>query len=365
MDTAMTDADLRAWRVTDPVAWNAFVEAAPYHAFPQLWEWGEVRAMGGWRPVRLAIGRDRDAPLAGAQLLLRPLPLIGWHLAYVPRGPIGDLDDPGVHRALLRAIRGLGRDERIATVRADPEARPGTAYGNALLEAPWRAAPKIQPPTTRVVDLTVGEEALRANLKRKHRQYVNKAERAGIEVERFDGLTAPETIGPALADFNRIYRLTAERAGFVARQPFYYERVWSIFAPTGRVRLSFAVKDGERVATLFHFTCGTRAVESYGGMTDVGADARANYLLKWAAIADFAREGFAVYDMWGLATGGIRQFKEGFGGEEIEYVGARDLALRKPIDAVMRIAIPAYGLAQRARLRLSGRNAGGEAAEGA
>ena len=361
----MTDPDLRAWRVTEATPWNAFVESAPYHAFPQLWEWGEVRAMGGWRPVRLAIGPDRDRPVAGAQLLLRRLPVIGWHLAYVPRGPIGDLDDPVVHQALVRALRALGRDERIATVRADPEARVGTPYAATLLADPWRAAPKIQPPTTRVVDLTVGEEVLRANLKRKHRQYVNKAERAGIEIERFDGSTPPELIGPALADFNRIYQHTAHRAGFVARQSFYYERVWSIFAPTGRVRLSFAVRDGERVATLFHFTCGERAVESYGGMTDAGAEARANYLLKWAAIADFAGEGFRVYDMWGLATGGIRQFKEGFGGEEIEYVGARDLPLRAPIDAVLRVAIPAYGLAQRARLRVLGRDAGGEAAEGA
>ena len=361
----MTDADLRAWRVTDPAAWNAFVEAAPYHAFPQLWEWGEVRAMGGWRPVRLAIGPERDRPLAGAQLLLRRLPLVGWHLAYVPRGPIGDLDDPAIRDALVRALRALGRDEKIATVRADPEARPDTPYGEGLLADPWRAAPKIQPPTTRVVDLTIGEGALRANLKRKHRQYVNKAERAGVEIERFDGATPPDVIGPALADFNRIYQHTAGRAGFVARQPFYYERVWSIFAPTGRVRLSFAVRDGERVATLFHFTCGARAVEAYGGMTDAGAEARANYLLKWTAIADFAGKGFSVYDMWGLATGGIRQFKEGFGGEEIEYVGARDLALRPPIDAVLRLAIPAYGLAQRARLRVLGRDAAGEAAEGA
>jgi lipid II:glycine glycyltransferase (peptidoglycan interpeptide bridge formation enzyme) len=206
-------------------------------------------------------------------------------------------------------------------------------------------------------DLRPGEEALKANLKRKHRQYVNKAERAGLEVERFDGGAPPDVIGPALDDFNRIYQLTADRAGFVARQAFYYERVWSIFAPTGRARLSFAVRDGERVATLFHFTCGDRAVESYGGMTDAGAEARANYLLKWAAMADFAREGFAVYDMWGLATGGIRQFKEGFGGEEIEYVGARDLPLRAPMDALVRVAIPAYGLAQRARLRLLGRGA--------
>jgi len=348
-------ADLRAWRVTDAEAWNAFVEAAPYHAFPQLWEWGEVRAMGGWRPVRVAVGPSSDAPpVAGAQLLLRSLPLIGWHLAYAPRGPIGHLDDPAVREALIHALRAAGQAERIATVRADPEAQPDSPFGAAALQPPWRAAPKVQPPTTRVIDLRVGEEALRAGLKRKHRQYVNKAERAGIEIERFDGSTPPEVIGQALADFNRIYRLTADRAGFVARQAFYYERVWSIFAPTGRVRLSFAARDGERVATLFHFTCGDRAVESYGGMTDPGAEARANYLLKFAAISDFANEGYAVYDMWGLATGGIRQFKEGFGGEEITYVGARDLALRAPIDAVVRVAIPAYGLAQRARLRLRG-----------
>jgi len=354
----MTSTELRAWRMTEPAAWNALVEAAPYHAFPQLWEWGEVRAMGGWRPVRLAIGPAQDRPVAGAQLLLRRMPVLGWHLAYVPRGPIGDLDDPGVRNALAAALRSLGTAERIATVRADPEARVETPYGRALLEAPWRGAPKVQPPTTRVIDLTAGEEALKAALKRKHRQYVNKAERSGVTIERFDGGTPAEVIGPALADFNRIYRFTAERAGFVARQPFYYERVWSIFAPTGRVRLSFALLDGVRVATVFHFTCGDRAVEAYGGMTDAGADARANYLLKWAAIGDFAREGFKVYDMWGLATGGIRQFKEGFGGEEIEYVGARDLSLRAPMDLALRLAIPAYGLAQRARLKLLGRDDG-------
>jgi lipid II:glycine glycyltransferase (peptidoglycan interpeptide bridge formation enzyme) len=347
--------ELRAWRVEDGAAWNAFVESAPYHAFPQLWEWGEVRALGGWRPIRLAIGTSRDQPVAGAQLLLRRIPLLAWQLAYVPRGPIGSLDDPAVRDAFVAALRALGRAEKIATVRADPEAQPDTPYGLALLERPWRAAPKVQPPTTRIIDLTAGEDALRAGLRRKHRQYVNKAERSGVTVERFDGSAPPGVIGPALADFNRIYAFTADRAGFVARRPFYYDRVWSLFAPTGSARLSFAVRDGERIATLFHFTCGDRVVESYGGMTDGGADSRANYLLKWDAIASAAREGFKVYDMWGLATGGIRQFKEGFGGEEIAYVGARDLALRAPIHLALRAAIPAYGLAQRARLALRGR----------
>jgi lipid II:glycine glycyltransferase (peptidoglycan interpeptide bridge formation enzyme) len=197
-------------------------------------------------------------------------------------------------------------------------------------------------------------------MKKKHRQYVAKAEREGIEIERFDGSSAPDAVDAALADFNRIYRLTAERAGFVARVPAYYVRVWETMAASGHARLSFAVRGGERVATLFHFTCGRRAVESYGGMTDAGAESRANYLLKWEAIRAFREEGFEVYDLWGLATGGIARFKEGFGGHEVGYVGARELSLRAPVDALLRVAIPAYGIAQRARLRLLGQGAPAE-----
>jgi lipid II:glycine glycyltransferase (peptidoglycan interpeptide bridge formation enzyme) len=113
------------------------------------------------------------------------------------------------------------------------------------------------------------------------------------------------------------------------------------------------------VATLFHFTCGDRAAEAYGGMTDAGAESRANYLLKWEAIRAFRNEGFAVYDLWGIATGGIAQFKEGFGGRQVDYVGARDLPLQPMQDAALRMLLPAYGISQRARLRMTGHKLSG------
>ena len=343
---------------TDPAAWNAFVETARYGAFPQLWEWGELRRSAGWRPIRLLVtaGPAGSAP-AGVQLLLKPIPILGWQLAYAPRGPIGGIDDPATRQALLHLIGEVAERERIATLKVDPEVTLEDPVSRALLATPWRAAEKVQPPRTRLIDLDRPEDELRAAMRRKHRQYVNKAERSGIEIERFDGHSPGREMATALADFNRIYQLTAGRAGFVARESRYYESVWSTFAPSGRVRLSFATRDGERLATLFHFTCGPRVVESYGGMTDAGAQSRANYLLKWRAIRDFSAEGFRVYDLWGLATGGIAQFKEGFGGREVEYVGARDLALRASVDALLRVALPAYALAQRARLRLMGRRA--------
>src|SRR5262249_45099102 len=110
-------------------------------------------------------------------------------------------------------------------------------------------------------------------------------------------------------------------------------------------RLLFAqLPDGEPVATLFLVRCGPRVVEPYGGMTGAGADTRANYLLKWEAIRSSREAGATSYDLWGLATGGIEQFKTGFGGREVRYIGAWDLVL----DPFGR---QAYEAAQRGRVR--------------
>jgi len=345
--------DLRAWQVTDAAAWDAFVQSAEHRAFPQLWAWGELRRDAGWRPLRLAVGSASDQPQAGVQLLLRRVPLAGWSLAYAPRGPVGTLEVPAIRDALVAGLRALGDEERIGRVRADPEVTSTDPYGGALLAAPWREAPKVQPPTTRLIDLTQPSDALWSALARKHRQYVSKAGREGVTVEQLDPSADPVTSAAALVDFDRIYRLTGERAGFAVRVPTYYQRLWAAFGPAGRARLFFAVADGERVATLLHLVCGDRVAEVYGGMTERGGTTRANYLLKWEAIRALQAEGLRTYDLWGLATGGIRKFKEGFGGTEVTWVGARDLALSRIGDAVLGVALTGYEA--RRRLRAMGR----------
>ncbi|HEY7738392.1 MAG TPA: peptidoglycan bridge formation glycyltransferase FemA/FemB family protein [Candidatus Limnocylindria bacterium] len=350
MSSRPTDnGGLTAWQETDPTAWDAFVETAEHRAFPQLWAWGELRVDAGWRPIRLLVGPDPARPRAGVQLLLRRVPLGGWSLAYAPRGPVGELDDPAVREALIAGLHALGAAERIGRVRADPETTASEPYGAALLTAPWREAPKVQPPTTRLVDLTRPHEELWSDLGRKHRQYVSKAGREGVTIEPIAADADPSAVAAAVADFDRIYRDTGTRAGFAVRVPAYYRRVWEAFAAAGRARLSFAVRDGERVAVLFHLLCGDRVAEVYGGMTETGAASRANYLLKWEAIRALQAEGLRTYDLWGLATGGIRKFKEGFGGTEVTWVGARDLGLGRTGDAIVGLALAAHGTRTRVR----------------
>jgi lipid II:glycine glycyltransferase (peptidoglycan interpeptide bridge formation enzyme) len=262
------------------------------------------------------------------------VPLSGWSLAYAPRGPIGALDDPAVRDALIEALGATAENERIGRVRADPETTERDPFGAALLQPPWRAAPKVQPPMTRLIDLTADEASLWSALGKKHRQYVSKAGREGVTIERIDVDGGADATNAALADFDRIYRHTGDRAGFAVRVPTYYRRVWDAFAADGRARLSFAVRDGERVATIFHLICGDRVAEVYGGMTEAGAGSRANYLLKWEAIRSSREQGATSYDLWGLATGGIAHFKTGFGGREVRYIGAWDLVLNSFVRAV-------------------------------
>ena len=328
---------------TEPSAWAAFVEASDPGSYLQLPGWARVKAANGWTAHRIVAECD-DGPIGAQILVRRPRPL-PWGFAYAPRGPVATVwSDEAVmaftarSRDALPALAG-----RISHLRIDPEIEadgpldPGGRLRDRLRTAGWRAAPPIQPASTRVIDLGADEAALWGDLRKKWRQYVNKARAGGVVVVDGDG--------DRLGDFYRIYRETADRAGFLIRTEGAYRDIWAAYAPDGRARLLFAQSaDGEPLATLFLVRAGSRVVEPYGGMTAAGADSRANYLLKWEAIRSSRERGASSYDLWGLATGGIAHFKTGFGGREVRYIGAWDLVL----DPVGRSV---YGAATKARVR--------------
>ena len=309
--------------VDDAGAWDAFVTSADLGSYLQLDEWQTVKAVNGWAGRRIVA--DGPGGPIGAQVLIRRASPLPWAFAYAPRGPVTHDWSPAAIDALTAALRSdLGRGQRVSHLRVDPEVErdgpldPDGRLRRALRDAGWRPAPKIQPETTRVIDLRADEEALWGDLRKKWRQYVNKARSGGIVVT--------EAEGDRMGDFYRIISETAARAGFIVRAESAYRDVWEALRPIGAAQLLFAGSpEGEPLAALFLVRCGPRVVEPYGGMTAAGAETRANYLLKWEAIRRSRAGGATTYDLWGLAHPGIAHFKAGFGGREVRYVGAWDL----------------------------------------
>jgi peptidoglycan pentaglycine glycine transferase (the first glycine) len=330
--------------------WDERVAANPHGSYLQTRAWASVKARNGW-DARLVSAEAPAGPIGAQVLLRRPRP-VPWTFGYAPRGPVATAWDEASLEDFAVAMRAEARASivRLSHVRFDPEIEadgpddPGGAARAALTAAGFRPAPPIQPDRTRIVDLTAPEDALWSDLRKKWRQYVNKA--------RAEGVTVRAAEGDELERFYAVYEETAARAGFLIRTLGAYRDVWEAFRPDGRATLLFAQgRDGRLLAALFLIATGLRVVEPYGGMTAPGAEVRANYLLKWEAILRAKAAGAAAYDMWGLAHPGIEHFKTGFGGREVRYVGAWDLVL-DPLGRAV------YERGQATRVRWARRRAG-------
>ena len=156
----------------------------------------------------------------GAQILVRrprPLP---WGFAYAPRGPVGGGWSAGRGRRLheRRSRRSCRHAAgRVSHLRIDPEIEldgphdPDGALRRALRAAGWRPAPPIQPaldaghrPARRT------RTALWGDLRKKWRQYVNKARSAGVRRRRCRG-RPPRRVLPDLPRDRRSRRVPHPR----------------------------------------------------------------------------------------------------------------------------------------------------------
>jgi peptidoglycan pentaglycine glycine transferase (the first glycine) len=345
---------------TRSAEWDARVRAHPRATYLQTTAWAAVKAPNGWQS-RLVLTTDGAATAdtaadlragtaadPGAQLLVRPLPVLPWSLGYAPRGPLVERWTPeSAERWTGRLRAGTGLDG-IGLVRMDPELEAGEASEavvGRLRSLGWRRARDAQPHATRIVDLRADEAALWSGVRKKWRQYVNHARGAGVMVRDVDADAEPG----ALERFGAIMRETSLRAGIRVRALSAYRDLWAAFRPSGEAQLLFAEDAaGTTLATLLLIRCGHRVTEPYGGMTEAAADLRANYLLKWEAIRRSREAGAEEYDLWGLPTAGIAHFKEGFGGREVQYVGAWDLDL----DRLGALAIRTAESSRRTYLRI-------------
>ena len=337
-------------------SWDAYVRAHQRATYLQLSAWAKVKRATGWSAALVGSSSGPAGPF-GAQLLTRPMPGVPWRFAYAPRGPLAGEWNAETDRAwadaLRRAAASGGSLERTAIVRMDPEVEDTPDARAALGAGGWRRAHDMQPRRTRIVDLAADEDALWSDLRKKWRQYVNKARHNEIVVRDVD----PAVETDAFDTFHTVMREVSKRTALPLRSAKAFHDVWAAFAPAGESRLLFAdTKDGETVAVLLLVSCGNRVVEPYGGMTDAGAELRANYLLKWEAIRTSKERGAVSYDMWGLIGSGIDFFKEGFGGREVTYVGAWDLALSPLGATAFRVGERGRQLYRAARRRVRGEN---------
>ena len=162
----------------DP-AWDAFLAQTPGGHHTQTSLWAQVKASVGWRSTRSS-PRGRRI-VAGAQLLLRPLLLIGA-VGYVPRGPVSVTDDPEAATLVMDGLLRLASARRVRYLSIQPPCN-GQVLAEALPRRGFqRSAREVEPTATVVLDLNPSEDELLARMKMRTRYNVRLGVRKGIVV---------------------------------------------------------------------------------------------------------------------------------------------------------------------------------------
>ena len=299
--------------------WDELVIGTARPHILQSTAWAQIKEATHWDVRRFLLNDDRGSLVGVAQVLTKRLPL-GVSVAYAPRGP---LVAPPLLGEAITAVRAALAKERCASLLCDPEAPRDDVLRVELERAGIRRSPVfVQPRRTLLMDLTKDPDELLGAMKKKTRQYIHKAERAGVVTEE------TKDLGRFLA----VLRAVAERDAFAVHSQAYFETLLAAFGD--RAHLLMARVGDDDAGALLVVRMADRAWELYGGWSGAHAEARPFYLLKWRSMLRMRALGAVRYDMWGLADGrddplaGVENFKLGFGGEVAEWIGALEVPVR-------------------------------------
>jgi peptidoglycan pentaglycine glycine transferase (the first glycine) len=320
--------------ICDARAWDDALRALPWPHLLQSWAWGEFKARWGWSAERWLLRSANGAPRAALQVLKRRLGRLPFCALYAPKGPA--CADEQAFLAALDWLAARARAQRAIWVKIDgdphlahaPAARAQALarYRALLHQRHWRYSPsQVQFRNTAHTDLQRSDEALLAAMKPKTRYNIRLAERRGVQVR----LVAPIE-GEDAHLLYEMYAETARRDGFLIRSPAYYLDAWRALGGVAFI----AYHEGRALAGLVLLCFADRAWYFYGMSRAVGREHMPNYLLQWSALRWARDQGYRVYDWWGAPDvaapsdrlWGVYRFKEGFGTQFVEGLGAWDFA---------------------------------------
>lgn len=310
-------------------SWDEFVRSCPNADVAQLSGWARVRARVGYRPAYVFL-RDGARLVAGAQVLVRRIPLLG-KFGYVPYGPLiapKAIRSTAVHETLATAMAQVARQHRGLFVQPPEQ---GEQLSAALLRRGFRPSDaKVAPSTSLRIDLSLDEAQLRHNLSRRLRGWTRQWAARGVTVRR----GGPEDL-PLAA---RLHALTARHQGFSPLTLDYLAAMDRELSPSGSFFVLIGEVDGQPGAMGAYTGNGTVLKARLVGLDRTTRAARLEVVaaLDWHALIWAKRNGYRWFDFSGvgaqsaaaLESGceadlalvpGADRYKLRFGGEPFHY----------------------------------------------
>jgi lipid II:glycine glycyltransferase (peptidoglycan interpeptide bridge formation enzyme) len=328
--------DISVVRSENRDRWNQLALNSPRFNLMQSFEWGELKRALGWKVVRIAVCYE-DEYIAGTQILFYPIIRGLFSIAYIPRGPLAQPKDFTILESLFAVTNKIAKQERAIFLKIEPDWEYSVSNSQILNKYGFQLSQHTnQPRASLILDISSDPDTILARMSKSTRRNIRIAHRRGVHMR--------EGNRKDLKIFYELLQLTAARSKFPIRKFDYYEKEWDIFSEKGQVCLLLAEYQKQVIATRMVFTFGSQAAQFHSASSGEYGNVKANHLLVWEAILWAKSLGCLSYDLWGIpdevgelhyrgediptikegGLWGVYQFKKGFGGNVVYYVGAYD-----------------------------------------
>jgi hypothetical protein len=303
------------WNSANREQWARWMIERGRSSLLQGWAYGEAKAMRkGWRVRRGVFYRGND-PIAIVQVLEKRFGLF-LKVSRVSRGPLSVADvSQNEWRVIWGELARLGCTWKGRLLSIAPESTTSGSMLPLLAEMGYRQmVPK--PWESAWVDLSLGEDTLRARLDGKWRNMLVSAEKAGLGVE----VGSDDHLFDWMVDRYRSSMLEKDFEG----PPVSLLVALRECADPQDLQVFRAMREGRPVAGICLARHGNAATYLLGWNGDEGRRYRANHYLLWEAIRRLPGSDTAWLDLGGLDeenTPGITSFKMGLNGERYELIG--------------------------------------------
>lgn len=273
----------------------------------QSWEWGEFRKSLGIKVLRYGT----------FQLTFHKIPFINKYAGYLPKGPMPD-------KNLAEALKKIGQEQNCAFIKIEPN----ILVPSSKFQVPSDFHPSPKPLFTKynfIIDLTKSEKELLKNMHPKTRYNIKLAQKHGVKVEEREDDEAFEI-------YLKLYFETTRRQGYHGHNEQYHKKVWQTLKNANMARILIAFYEGEPLTAWMLINFKDTLYYPYGGSAKSHPEVMANNLVAWEAIKLGKKLKLKKFDMWGADfKHGFHKFKQGYGGQLVEYIGTFDLILNWPI----------------------------------
>lgn len=296
----------------------------------QTWEWGDFQIGEGHKIYRLGVF-DNNKMVSAYSISFHQIPHTEYSVGTILRGP--DIDEE-----MLKNVRKIAIDEKAIFVKFEPDVyqktfdvnnNPTTLTGN-LSFSNLEISPKVAfYPYSYVVDLTKSEDDLLAAMHSKTRYNIRIANRYGVKVYE-------KTDDAGFKTYLDLLFETTKRQGFYLHSRSYHENLWKTLKPTSMVHIMFSEYQGQVLSAFMLFTLKDKLFYPYGSSKFEHKEVMAQNLLMWEVIKFGKSLKLKKFDMWGSLGPdakegdngyGFHRFKQGYGGQLVQFVGTYDLVV--------------------------------------